>query len=58
VVNSAFVLQNLAQKVALLGCVGQDIWAEKVKQELAHTSIVEDFICVKPIIRPGSRLSL
>lgn len=48
VVNSAFVLQNLAQKVALLGCVGQDIWAEKVKQELAHTSIVEDFICVKP----------
>ncbi len=48
VVNSAFVFNNLAQKVALLGCVGKDVWAEKVKQELEHTNINQEYIRIKP----------
>ena len=47
VVNSAFVFNNLAQKVALLGCVGKDVWAEKVRQELDHTKINQDYIRIK-----------
>lgn len=47
VVNTAFVLDNLSQKVALLGCVGEDVWAEKIKQDLAKTNIGTKGICSK-----------
>ncbi|NMB61141.1 MAG: carbohydrate kinase family protein [Chloroflexi bacterium] len=39
VVNTAFVLDNLSQKTILLGCVGADVWAEKIKQDLTKTNI-------------------
>jgi len=39
VVNTAFVLKNLSQKTSLLGCVGEDVWAEKIKQDLTKTNI-------------------
>ncbi|MGV8026579.1 MAG: carbohydrate kinase family protein [Anaerolineaceae bacterium] len=48
VVNSAFVFNNLSQKTTLLGCIGKDVWAEKIKQELAHTTINQGSIRVKP----------
>ncbi len=44
VLNSAFVLDHLGQKTALISCIGKDIWAEKVKQELVQTTIVQDYI--------------
>ena len=48
VVNSAFVFNNLSQKTTLLGCIGKDVWAEKIKQELTHTTINQGSIRVKP----------
>ena len=48
IVNSAFVFDHLSQNVSLLGCVGKDIWAEKVKQDLAATNIGQGTIIVKP----------
>ena len=39
VVNTAFVLDNLSQKTALLGCVGEDVWADKIRQDLVKTKI-------------------
>lgn len=48
IVNSAFVFDHLAQKVSLLGCVGNDIWAERVRQDLAATTIGQSTLVVKP----------
>ncbi|HOJ00217.1 MAG TPA: carbohydrate kinase family protein [Anaerolineaceae bacterium] len=48
VVNSAFVLQHLGQRTALLGCVGADVWAEKVKQDVGQTTIKMDYVKSKP----------
>ena len=48
IVNSAFVFDHLSQKVALLGCIGKDVWAEKIKQDLALTGIDQNEIRVKP----------
>lgn len=48
IVNSAFVLDHLSQNVSLLGCVGNDIWAEKVRQDLAATNIGQSTLAVKP----------
>ena len=39
VVNSAIILDNLDQKVALLGSTGSDLWAEYAMRELAQTKI-------------------
>lgn len=47
VVNTAFVLDNLSQKAALLGCVGEDVWAEKIRQDLAKTNIGTEAIFTK-----------
>jgi len=48
VVNSAIILDNLGQQTGLLGCVGKDVWAKQVKQELAQTNIDLKHIHVKP----------
>ena len=48
IVNSAFVFDHLSQEVSLLGCVGNDIWAEKVRQDLAATNIGQSTIIAKP----------
>ncbi len=47
VVNSAYVLHNLGVNAVLLGCVGKDVWGEKIKQDLSQTTINTDFICEK-----------
>ncbi len=47
VVNTAFVLDNLSQKTALLGCVGEDVWADKIRQDLAKTNIGMESIFTK-----------
>jgi ribokinase len=39
VVNSAIALDNLGQKTSLLGCVGVDVWAGWIEQELLRTRI-------------------
>lgn len=48
VVNSAVILDNLGQNTGLLGCVGKDVWSEQVTQKLAHTTINQNYIRVKP----------
>ena len=48
VVNSAIILDNLGQQTGLLGCVGKDVWAKQVKQELAQTNIDLKHVHVKP----------
>lgn len=53
VVNSAFVLDHLSQQVSLLGCVGNDIWAEKVRQDLVATNIGQSTIIEKPASATG-----
>ena len=39
VVNSAIALDNLNQKTGLLSCVGSDIWADWIQNELSQTQI-------------------
>ncbi len=53
VVNTAFVMDNLSQKATLLGCVGDDVWAEKIKQELTKTNISIKNIFTKPDYSSG-----
>ena len=39
ILNSTIVLDRLGERTMLLGCVGEDIWAEYVRQALAMTGI-------------------
>jgi len=39
VVNSAILLDRLGQQTSLLGCVGKDIWAERIMEKLSQTNI-------------------
>jgi len=39
VLNSAIILDNLGQPTSLLGCVGDDVWAEKIREDVKGTSI-------------------
>ncbi len=48
VVNSAIVIDNLGQRTGLLGCVGKDVWAEQIAQEIAQTNINQKNVHVKP----------
>jgi ribokinase len=47
VVNSAIVLDNLGQRTGLLGCVGEDVWAEQVTRKLAQSNIGLKHVHVK-----------
>ena len=48
IVNSAIVLDNLGQRTGLLGCIGKDVWAEQMTQELTQTNINQKYVRVKP----------
>ena len=47
VCNSAVVLSGLGQTCAILGAVGDDIWADIVHQELTNAGVNTNFICRK-----------
>lgn len=39
IVNSAIVLDKLGIRTGLLGCVGEDVWAEKIRKGLSQSKI-------------------
>lgn len=39
IVNSAIVLDKLGIPTGLLGCVGDDVWAEKIRKEISKSGI-------------------
>lgn len=47
VCNSAVVLSGLGQTCAILGAVGDDVWADIVHQELTHAGVDTNFIIRK-----------
>ena len=47
VCNSAVVLSGLGQKCAILGAVGDDVWADIVEQELTQAGVKTNFIIRK-----------
>jgi ribokinase len=53
VFNSAVVLDKLGERTALLACLGEDIWAEKVTETLQQTSINQAYLRKKAEITTG-----
>jgi ribokinase len=53
VCNSAVVMQRLGQPSALLGVVGEDLWADFVFSELKRAQINADTVFVKPGEKTG-----
>jgi ribokinase len=53
VVNSAILLNNLGQPTSLLGCVGSDVWAERINRKLAGTQIDLSCLHVDPQATTG-----
>ncbi len=53
VVNTAIVLDKLGQPSGLMGCVGEDIWAQKMAETLDKTGINQAYISAKPDCTTG-----
>jgi ribokinase len=53
VFNSAVVLDKLGERTALLACLGEDIWAEKVAETLQQTGINQTYLLKKPEVTTG-----